>query len=81
MGHNSPDYIHTVVEAMKLAYADRDTYYADTDFVDVPEAGLLSTSYARERAAEIDPGRASVAFRAGDPVPHDPEVDERGLEE
>ena len=76
MGHNSPDYIHTVVEAMKLAYADRDTYYADTDFVDVPEAGLLSTSYARERAAEIDPGRASVAFRAGDPVPHDPEVDE-----
>ena len=76
MGHNSPDYIHTVVEAMKLAYADRDTYYADTDFVDVPAKGLLSTAYARERAAEIDPGRASVAFRAGDPVPHDPEVDE-----
>ena len=43
MGHNSPDYIHTVVEAMKLAYADRDTYYADTDFVDVPAQGLLST--------------------------------------
>ena len=76
MGHNSPDYIHTVVEAMKLAYADRDTYYADTDFVDVPAKGLLSTAYARERAAEIEPGRASVAFRAGDPVPHDPEVDE-----
>ena len=76
MGHNSPDYIHTVVEAMKLAYADRDTYYADTDFVDVPAKGLLSTAYARERAAEIDPGRASVAFRAGDPVPHDPEVDD-----
>ncbi len=76
MGHNSPDYIHTVVEAMKLAYADRDTYYADTDFVDVPAEGLLSTGYARERAAEIDPGRASVAFRAGDPLPHDPGVDE-----
>ena len=76
MGHNSPDYIHTVVEAMKLAYADRDTYYADTAFVDVPAEGLLSTGYARERAAEIDPGRASVAFRAGDPLPHDPEVDE-----
>ncbi len=76
MGHNSPDYIHTVVEAMKLAYADRDTYYADTDFVDVPVEGLLSTGYARERAAEIDPGRASVAFRAGDPLPHDPGVDE-----
>ena len=76
MGHNSPDYIHTVVEAMKLAYADRDTYYADTDFVDVPAGGLLSTTYARERAGEIDPGRASVAFRAGDPLPHDPEVSE-----
>ena len=76
MGHNSPDYIHTVVEAMKLAYADRDTYYADPDFVDVPADGLLSTAYARERAAEIDAGRASVAFRAGDPLPHDPAVDE-----
>lgn len=76
MGHNSPDYLHTVVEAMKLAYADRDTYYADPDFVDVPAAGLLSTAYARERAAEIDPGRASSAFRAGDPLPHDPHVDE-----
>ena len=76
MGHNSPDYIHTVVEAMKLAYADRDTYYADTDFVDVPAEGLLSTSYAQERAAEIDSAAASVAFRAGDPLPHDPNVNE-----
>ena len=76
MGHNSPDYIHTVVEAMKLAYADRDTYYADTDFVDVPAQGLLSTSYAQERAAEIDPAIASVAFRAGDPLPHDPNVND-----
>ena len=76
MGHNSPDYLHTVVEAMKLAYADRDTYYADPDFVEVPGEGLLSTAYAKERAAEIDPGRASVAFRAGDPLPHDPTVGE-----
>ena len=76
MGHNSPDYIHTVVEAMKLAYADRDTYYADTDFVDVPAEGLLSTTYAQERAAQIDPAVASRAFRAGDPLPHDPNVND-----
>ena len=76
MGHNSADYVHTVVEAMKLAYADRDTYYADPEFVDVPAKGLLSKTYAGERAAEIDAARASVAFRAGDPLPHDPDVDE-----
>ena len=74
MGHNSADYLHTVVEAMKLAYADRDTYYADPEFVDVPAAGLLSKAYAEARAAEIDATRASVAFRAGDPLPHDPDV-------
>ena len=76
MGHNSADYLHTVVEAMKLAYADRDTYYADPEFVDVPAKGLLSKTYAGERAAEIDAARASVAFHAGDPLPHDPDVDE-----
>ena len=76
MGHNSPDYIHTVVEAMKLAYADRDTYYADPDFVDVPAEGLLSTAYAQVRAAEIQPAQASIAFRAGDPLPHDTSVSE-----
>ena len=76
MGHNSADYVHTVVEAMKLAYADRDTYYADPEFVDVPAAGLLSKAYAGKRAAEIDAGQASVAFRAGDPLPHDPDVKE-----
>ena len=78
MGHNSPDYVHTVVEAMKLAYADRDTYYADPDFVDVPATGLLSKVYGQTRAAEIDMTRASVAFRAGDPLPHDPDVDAWG---
>ena len=51
MGHNSADYIHTVIEAMKLAYADRDTYYADPAFVQTPGEGLLSKDYAKERAA------------------------------
>ena len=76
MGHNSPDYVHTIIEAMKLAYADRDTYYADPDFVDVPATGLLSKAYSKIRAAEIDSTRASVAFKAGDPLPHDPDVNE-----
>ncbi|MDP6604814.1 MAG: gamma-glutamyltransferase, partial [Dehalococcoidia bacterium] len=76
MGHNSADYIHTMIEAMKLAYADRDTYYADPEFVAVPRTGLLSKTYAAERARAIDPSRASVAFQAGDPLPHDPDVDE-----
>lgn len=76
MGHNSADYVHTVIEAMKLGYADRDTYYADPEFVDVPAEGLLSKAYAQERATLIDPGKASVAFKAGDPLPHDSHVDE-----
>lgn len=74
MGHNSADYLHTVVEALKLAYADRDTYYADEDFVDVPATGLLSKDYARERAALIDMSSASTAFEAGNPLPFDPTV-------
>jgi gamma-glutamyltranspeptidase/glutathione hydrolase len=74
MGYASADYLHTVVEAMKLAYADRDSYYADPAFVKVPAAGLLSKEYGRERAALIDPRRASKAFVAGDPTKYDPQV-------
>jgi gamma-glutamyltranspeptidase/glutathione hydrolase len=74
MGYGSADYLHTIVEAMKLAYADRDSYYADPAFVTVPAAGLLSKEYARERAALIDPRRASKAFIAGDPTRYDPKV-------
>ena len=76
MGHDSPDYIHTVTEAMKLAYADRDTYYADTAFVAVPAEGLLSKEYAKERAALIDPRAASKSFIAGDPLKYDTKVKE-----
>ena len=52
---NSPEYLHTVVEALKLAYADRDTYYGDPAFVRTPGEGLLSKAYAKERAKLIDP--------------------------
>jgi gamma-glutamyltranspeptidase/glutathione hydrolase len=74
MGYGSADYLHTVTEAMKLAYADRDTYYADPAFVQVPAEGLLSKAYAKERAALIDPAHASKAFVAGDPLKHDSRV-------
>lgn len=75
MGHGSADYFHTIAEAMKLAFADRDSYYADTAFVDVPGRGLLSKAYAAQRAALIDPGRSSTAYTAGDPLPFDPDVE------
>jgi gamma-glutamyltranspeptidase/glutathione hydrolase len=74
MGYGSADYLHTVTEAMKLAYADRDTYYADPKFVTVPAEGLLSKEYAKERAARIDPAHASKSFVAGDPLKYDTHV-------
>ncbi len=74
MKHNSADYIHTIVEALKLAYADRDTYYGDQAFVRTPGEGLLSKDYARERASTIDPKHASKGFVAGNPLPYDSKV-------
>ena len=68
MGHNSPDYIHVVTEAMKLALADRDTYYADPLFVDVPLQQLLSEPYADVRRELIDMKRASLELIPGDPI-------------
>ena len=67
LGHNSPDYIHTLVETTKLAFADREQYYGDPDFVEVPLAGLLSKEYATSRRALIDPRHASLAQRPGNP--------------
>ena len=65
MGHNSADYIHTSVEAMKLAMADREKYLADMDFVKIPYEGLLSKEYAAERRSLIDKSTASLDFRPG----------------
>jgi len=53
LGPNDPEFIHLVLEAMKLAYADREAYYGDPDFVTVPMAGLLSDAYAASRRAMI----------------------------
>lgn len=58
MGHNSADYIHRIVEVLKLAYADRHALYGDPNFVDVPMKQLLDTEYALSRAGGIDPDRA-----------------------
>jgi gamma-glutamyltranspeptidase / glutathione hydrolase len=68
MGHNSANYIHHSVEAAKLAFADREAYYADPEFEQVPLDGLLSKRYADLRRALIDPERASMEQRPGDPV-------------
>jgi gamma-glutamyltranspeptidase/glutathione hydrolase len=74
MGYASADYLHTIVEAMKLAYADRDSFYADPAFVTVPAEGLLSKAYGKERAALINSRRASTTFMAGDPLKYDSRV-------
>ena len=58
LGHNTPAYIHAVTEALKLAAADREAYFGDPAFVDVPLDVLLSKSYAAERRALLDPARA-----------------------
>ena len=65
MGHNSPAYIHTLVEAIKLAFADRDRYYGDPKFSKIPEQTLLSKDYAAERRKLIDPEHASLENRPG----------------
>jgi gamma-glutamyltranspeptidase / glutathione hydrolase len=65
MGHNSPEYLHTVVEAAKLAFADRDRYYGDPKFSKIPEEVLLSKDYAAQRRKLIDPEHASMDHRPG----------------
>ena len=73
MGPSSADYIHTVHEAIKLAYDDRNALYGDPEFAKVPIVGLLSKAYAAERRALIGP-RASLTHRLGNPFPFDPNV-------
>ncbi len=67
MGHLSADYVHVAVEALKLAMADRDAYYADPEFADVPMSELLSDAYTEIRRPLIDMGKASLEARPGDP--------------
>lgn len=70
MGYNSAQYIHTVYQAMNLAYADRDFYYGDPAFgPEEPMRGLLSKEYARSRWAQMDHARNDARVRPGDPYP------------
>lgn len=58
MGHNSPEYIHTVIQAIELAMADREKYFGDPAFTDVPTDTLLSLEYAAARRLLMTPGKA-----------------------
>ena len=66
MGYNSASYIHTVYQAMSLAFADRDFYYGDPAFPpEEPIEGLLSKDYAKQRAALVSPSRGERRRRSG----------------
>lgn len=67
MGQNSPEYVHTITEALKLGFADRDRFYGDPNFIRIPPQ-LLSKEYAAMRRSLIDEKRASLDQRPGDPM-------------
>jgi gamma-glutamyltranspeptidase/glutathione hydrolase len=71
MGFNSPDALHVMIEAKKLAFEDRAKFYADPEFSKIPLKGLLSKSYAAERRALIDMERAARTFDTGNPALHE----------
>lgn len=66
IGFGTPDYCHLLIEAMKLAYADREQYYGDPAMARIPAAALLSPEYTKKRAALIDLQRANRELRPGD---------------
>ncbi len=69
MKHNSPQYLHTMAEAMKLVFADRSKYMADTAFVNVPLRGLTNKDYAKKLAEKISMDKVMVEVDADDPWP------------
>lgn len=67
-GYGSPDHVHFLVEAKKLAYEDRARFYADPAFYKSPVAELISSAYADTRRKLIDPRRAATTVAAGNPA-------------
>jgi len=67
LGCNSPESIHIMVEAKKLAFSDREAYVADPDYINVPIEGLISKAYAKDRAKMIDPNMAASVVQEGNP--------------
>lgn len=65
MGRNSAEYLHTLIELKKLAFADRDQWAADPDFADIPVDDLLAASYLADRAKQVDPAAAAVEVKPG----------------
>lgn len=68
MGHNSARYLHTLIEAKKLAYADLAEYVADPDYMEIDPQRLLDPQYVKARAALIDPRRAARRAEPGKPI-------------
>ena len=71
LGCNTAESVHLMVEAKKLAFADREKYMADPNWVDIPIEGMLSKSYAAEQAKRIDFEKAAVDVLAGGPEVHE----------
>lgn len=74
LGPASPDYLHTLVELKKLAFADRNQWVTDPEFVDIPLTQLLDSGYLAHRARLVDPARADSVVETG--VPYSPSVEE-----
>ncbi|HJO05494.1 MAG TPA: gamma-glutamyltransferase [Acidobacteriota bacterium] len=68
MGFGSPDYLHLLIEAKKLAYEDRAKFYADPAFNDIPVDWLISKEYGAQRRRLIDSSAAATSYEAGDPI-------------
>jgi gamma-glutamyltranspeptidase / glutathione hydrolase len=73
LGHASAAYVHTITECAKLAFADREAWYGDPAFVDVPVEALLSREYADARRALVS-GESSAELRPGSPAGREPRL-------